>query len=52
MPGKNSITLVNGLLTLTMLTLFPACNPQRPAVVPEKVMEQVYEEIKTPYKYG
>ncbi len=52
MSGKNSITFVNSLLTLTLLTLFPACAPPRPAVVPEKVMEQVYEEIKTPYKYG
>lgn len=25
---------------------------KKPAVVPEKVMKQIYEEVKTPYKYG
>lgn len=29
-----------------------SCDKPKPAIVPDKVMQEVYEEIKTPYKYG
>jgi predicted GH43/DUF377 family glycosyl hydrolase len=29
-----------------------AGNKPKPQVVPEKVMQKIYEEVKTPYKYG
>jgi len=41
------ILLITGLIIQTH-----GGNKSRPVVVPEKVMKQVYEEIKTPYKYG
>jgi len=40
-----------------LLMTFPACllqagNEPKPTVVPESVMQKIYEEVKTPYKYG
>lgn len=52
MLKKNRLTVFNSLLTITMLTLWSACNNTRPTVVSEKIMDQIYEEIKTPFKYG
>ena len=37
------------LLFITML--LPSMAQQK-NVIPEKVMKQIYEEVKTPYKYG
>jgi predicted GH43/DUF377 family glycosyl hydrolase len=32
--------------------LIISCSKELPTIVPDKVMTQIYEEIKTPYKYG
>lgn len=42
------------ITTLAAILLFGACqlSEKKPAVVPDEVMNEVYEEIKTPYKYG
>lgn len=29
-----------------------ACTQKKPEKVPKEVMQQIYEEIKTPHKYG
>lgn len=39
------------LLVYLSLILF-SCKNELPAEVPEEVMNQIYEEIKTPFKYG
>jgi hypothetical protein len=38
-----------GLITLCLLTVVVARAQQ---TVPDSVMQQVYEDVKTPYKYG
>ena len=41
------------MLLLAIALLFGSCAKKPlPVVVPQEVMEQVYEEVKTPYKYG
>lgn len=38
---------------IALLIFIQACSPERKSgPVPENVMKEVYEEIKTPYKYG
>ncbi len=32
--------------------LFPSCKQPLPEIVPDDVMNHVYEEVKTPFKYG
>lgn len=39
-------------LIAVLLSVVSSCKPSRLIVVPETVMEQMYNEIKTPYKYG
>lgn len=41
----------SGLVMLVLLFLF-SCHRELPVVVPDEVMEQIYNEIKTPFKYG
>ena len=38
-------------IVFTLLFLI-TCDKPKPAIIPDKVMQKVYEEIKTPYKYG
>lgn len=40
------------LIAVSSVFFAIACNKPKPKVVPEKVMENIYQEIKTPYKYG
>ena len=37
------------VLALAQLFCIPVCGQKE---VPQKIMQQIYEEIKTPYKYG
>ncbi|MFC2138368.1 glycosylase [Bacteroidota bacterium] len=39
-------------LPLSLSLLIISCNKPLPTIVPKEVMNQIYEEIKTPYKYG
>lgn len=39
------------IIVCTVLS-FTACSKPKPKVVPEKVMENIYQEIQTPHKYG
>jgi len=43
---------VNVVIILCTVLFINGCNKPKPVVVPVPVMQQVYEEIKTPYKYG
>ncbi len=45
--NKNNFT---GILILTTL-LFFGCF-QKPEILPDKVMQKIYEDVKTPFKYG
>lgn len=38
-------------ILLFIIMLLPSMAQQK-NVIPEKVMKQIYEEVKTPYKYG
>ncbi|MDR3329500.1 MAG: glycosylase [Prevotellaceae bacterium] len=40
------------ILLCAALLALGSCADGRPAVVPEDVMQSIYEEVKTPYKYG
>lgn len=40
------------IILITFLIFLTNCTPQKPKVVPPEVMQRIYEEIKTPYKYG
>lgn len=42
------------IIVLALSVILFSCQSvkQKPAVVSQEVMEQIYEEIKTPYKYG
>ena len=42
--------LVRILIVSVAFTL--ACNKPKPITVPENVMQQIYEDVKTPFKYG
>jgi len=39
-------------LSIFITLILYSCNKQLPEVVTDEVMNQIYEEIKTPYKYG
>ncbi|MBN1763742.1 MAG: hypothetical protein JW860_00660, partial [Sedimentisphaerales bacterium] len=43
------VVLIGFLIPVMLLT---SCTLQKPKVVPPEVMQKIYEEIKTPYKYG
>lgn len=40
------------VVLLCTILMSPGCRNQRPAVVSEEDMQKIFEEIKTPYKYG
>ncbi len=40
------------LTTIIFATLNISCKKELPKVVSQEVMESIYEEVKTPYKYG
>lgn len=42
--------IIAGAALLAVFAL--GCEQSRPTVVPQEVMQQVYEEVKTPFKYG
>lgn len=42
----------NLLIAAFSLLIITACNKPKPLTVPETVMQQIYDEVKTPYKYG
>src|SRR5699024_4215434 len=48
---KNFKTL-GYIFSLLVFCQITACTPSKPVKVPSEVMQKVYEEIKTPYKYG
>ena len=39
-------------ILLLFLSVVLGCLSQAQTVVPQKRMDQIYEEVKTPYKYG
>lgn len=45
---------MKSLYVFALLLACVSCNNSKtkPAVVPDEVMQEIYEEIKTPYKYG
>lgn len=44
--------LKNTVLILVFLSLVIACSRPKPKTVSDEVMQEVYNKIKTPYKYG
>lgn len=40
------------LLYLVLIILAYSCKKELPKVVPQEVMKSIYNEVKTPYKYG
>lgn len=45
------MSLLSVMLAFSVFASF-ASNKTKPQVVPEKVMQKIYDEVKTPYKYG
>ena len=48
---KTTLTLLAATLLVSSVTLHAENTPPAPAISQER-MQQVYEEVKTPYKYG
>lgn len=52
MPNKNQHIISRGFLLLSLILLLSSCRKKLPTTVPDEIMNQIYEEIKTPFKYG
>jgi predicted GH43/DUF377 family glycosyl hydrolase len=49
---KQSIMKINLLVFSILILVYTGVSAQNPVTVPQEKMKEVYEEVKTPYKYG